>query len=306
MKKNACIGFVLLIAFFGGSSCHDQSSGASLQSLVDTERAFAWRCSEIGIRASFIEYFADDGIAFKPEPFRYTETVKTLPPQPNPKAIQLEWEPQVAGIAASGELGFTTGPSIRTDLTAPDKPKGYGQFFSVWKKQKGGKWRVAVDIGTQMPSQSSPLGNPCKEPMKPQWHQASDDRSADDRRSTIMKLERGFSEACIAEGTLQAYLSRAESNTRLHRQNQLPIVGKKAIEEHLGKEPLVPSWSPMGSDVSLADDLGYTYGSYEIKKSRGVSVIQKGYYLHLWKKNADGEWKLIADIAYPLDDENNK
>jgi len=276
----------------------------SSTTIVASELSFARRCEEVGVRPSFMEYFADDGIAFKPEPFRYTETVKTLPPQANPKAIQLKWEPQSAGIAASGELGFTTGPSVRTDLTAADKPKGYGQFFSVWKKQKDGTWRVAVDIGTQMPSQPSPLGNPCNEPIKPKWRQVSDSVSADDRRSTIMKLEREFSEACAAEGTLKAYLLRVEDNTRLHRQNQLPIVGKKAIEAHLRKEPQVSSWSSIGSDVSLANDLGYTYGSYEIKKSSDVSAIENGYYLHLWRKNSDGEWKLIADITSPVDDEN--
>jgi ketosteroid isomerase-like protein len=276
----------------------------SSPSLVASELSFARRCQEVGVRASFMEYFADDGIAFKPEPFRYTETVKTLPPQPNPKAIQLEWEPQFACIAASGELGFTTGPSVRTDLIAANKPKGYGQFFSVWKQQKDGKWRVAADIGTQMPSQSSPLGNPCNEPIKPKWPQASGGRSAQDRGATIMKLEREFSEACAAEGDMQAYLSRAEDSTRLHRENRLPIVGRKAIAAHLGKELHISSWSPMGSDVSLANDLGYTYGSYENKKSSVASAIEKGYYLHVWGKNSIGEWKLIADITNPLDDKN--
>ena len=291
------IGLICAIVQLGGNK------PANSPSLVSSELSFAQRCREVGVRASFMEYFADDGIAFKPEPFRYTETVKKLPPQSNPKAIQLEWEPHVAGIAASGELGFTTGPSVRTDLTAVDKPKSYGQFFSVWKKQEGGKWRVVVDIGTQMPSQSSSLGQPCKEPITPTWHQTSEGHSADVRRSAIMKLEREFGEACVAEGTLKAYISRVEDNTRLHRQNQLPIVGRVAIEAHFGKEPPVLSWSPMGSDVSLADDLGYTYGSYEIKNLPDVSAIEHGYYLHLWKKNADGEWKLIADITSPLDEE---
>jgi ketosteroid isomerase-like protein len=274
----------------------------SSRSLVASEISFARRCREVGVRASFIEYFAEDGIAFKPEPFLYTETVKHLPPQTNPKAIQLEWEPQAAGIAASGELGFTTGPSVRTDLTVADKPKGYGQFFSIWKKQKNEQWRVAVDIGTEMPSQPSLLGRPCGEPMKPKWHTASDGRSAEDRRSTIMKLEREFSEACATEGTLKAYLSRAGRSIRLHRQNHLPIVGTEAMEAHLRKEPHVSSWSPGGADASLANDLGYTYGSYETKESPDASAIEKGYYLHLWEKDSNGEWKLIADVTSPLDE----
>lgn len=275
---------------------------ANPTSPVAAELSFARRCQEVGVRASFMEYFADDGIAFKPEPFCYAETVRMLPPQPDPKAVQLEWEPQAAGIAASGELGFTTGPSVRTDRSAKDKPKSYGQFFSIWKKQNDGTWKVVVDIGTRSPSQSSSLGRPCGEPTKPEWHNTSEGRPADDRRSTILKLEREFIKACAAEGGLAAYLSRVEGTTRLHRQDHLPIVGTNAIKTLLGKEPFVSIWSPMGSDVSLADDLGYTYGSYEIRRSSDMPATEKGYYLHLWTKNADGEWKLIADITNPLED----
>ena len=41
---------------------------SELEALVDTERAFARTVTEKGIRDSFLEYFADDAVAFNPAP----------------------------------------------------------------------------------------------------------------------------------------------------------------------------------------------------------------------------------------------
>ena len=41
-----------------------------LASLVGAERDFARTCGEKGIRASFLQFFAEDGLSFEPEPIR--------------------------------------------------------------------------------------------------------------------------------------------------------------------------------------------------------------------------------------------
>ncbi len=270
----------------------------SLSSLVNAELTFARTCKQKGVRASFVEFFADDGIAFKPEPFRYKDAVKDLPPPANPTAFLLEWEPDVAFVAASGELGYTTGPSVRRDNTAKDKPQGYGQFFSVWKKQKDGYWKVAVDIGTDTPEQTASLGTPFKGVERVEATPTSSRKTEDERMSGVMDLEHELSKSSARDGVVRAYLLCSDDESRLHRGNEMPIVGREAIQLYLSKQTVVSAWKPIAGDVSLADDLGYTYGSYEciIEDS---SVSEKGYYLHVWKRDAKGEWKLVADITNP-------
>ena len=48
----------------------------NLETLVAAERAFAESATRQGIRDSFLEYFADDAIAFNPEPT--SATARTL------------------------------------------------------------------------------------------------------------------------------------------------------------------------------------------------------------------------------------
>ena len=122
-----------------------------------------------------------------------------------------------------------------------------------------------------------------------------------------MILEREFSESCAADGVLKGYLSRIDEDTRLHRENELPIVGTGAIRLYLAEKITVPDWSPTEGAVSIAGDLGYTYGSYELKSQGGDSApLEKGYYLHVWKRNRGGEWKLVADITNAISPENDK
>ena len=51
--------------------------------------------------------------------------------------------------------------------------------------------------------------------------------------------------------------------------------------------------------VEVAGDLAYTQGTYSMTMSdpkTGNPATDKGKYLTVWKKQADGNWKIIEDI----------
>lgn len=56
------------------------------------------------------------------------------------------------------------------------------------------------------------------------------------------------------------------------------------------------AWSPATADVSASGDMGYTAGSYELNfEQNGSPVVTVGKYLTVWKRQADGSWKVAAD-----------
>lgn len=302
MQNSIIVLLLSALAVDGGDT---SSKSTALRSLVQAERTFARRCGEKGIRASFLEFFADDAIAFVPEPVKYKEAVKNLPP-PDPHAISLEWEPQTGDVAASGDLGYTTGPSVRTDNAAPEKPKRYGVFFSVWRREGDGPWKVAADIGVSTPRQSTPLEAPFKLPRARPDKVTTRGTHLTNNETTIAALENEFSSSCGAEGALAGYLARVDDDTRLYRTNEMPIVGTAAIRLYLADLRAVPIWKPRASVISRAGDLGYAFGSYEFKNNAGdQSTIEKGFYLHVWKQTANNEWKLVADVTNPLEPEQH-
>ena len=58
--------------------------------------------------------------------------------------------------AASGDMGFTTGPWEAKGDINDEKPSGYGHFVTVWKKQADGSWKFVVDLGISHPQSGGP------------------------------------------------------------------------------------------------------------------------------------------------------
>ena len=57
------------------------------------------------------------------------------------------------------------------------------------------------------------------------------------------------------------------------------------------------SWSPNFAGVSQAGDLGYSIGTLEltVDDAEGNPVIRNGKYTTVWRKQEDGQWKVVSD-----------
>ena len=59
------------------------------------------------------------------------------------------------------------------------------------------------------------------------------------------------------------------------------------------------TWTPEGARLSTGGDMGFTWGHYEgISKDKdGGTVKTSGRYMTVWKKQADGTWKVEVDAS---------
>jgi ketosteroid isomerase-like protein len=66
----------------------------------------------------------------------------------------LRWAPSAAGIAASGELGWTVGNFVHESAPAPgEKPVvAEGRYVTVWQRTADGTWVAALDMGLEPPT----------------------------------------------------------------------------------------------------------------------------------------------------------
>jgi ketosteroid isomerase-like protein len=58
------------------------------------------------------------------------------------------------------------------------------------------------------------------------------------------------------------------------------------------------SWKTKEVEVAQSGDIGYTSGTYEVTMTdpTGTPVNDRGKYLEVWKKQADGTWKCVIDM----------
>jgi ketosteroid isomerase-like protein len=74
--------------------------------------------------------------------------------------------------------------------------------------------------------------------------------------------------------------------------------------EAIRKQPPWPegtalTWTPIKAEMSASGDLGYTYGNYVFtgKNKEGKLVTSYGKYTSIWRKQKDGQWKVVVDVG---------
>jgi len=67
------------------------------------------------------------------------------------------------------------------------------------------------------------------------------------------------------------------------------------------------SWTPVHAEMAASGDLGYTYGNYvyTAKNKEGKLVANYGKYTSIWKKQKNGEWKVVVDMGNSSPDPNS-
>ena len=263
----------------------------ALRSLIDAELAFARMGLEQGIRAAFLAHFSEDGVLFEPAPVRLVETWSKRPANPNPKALKLEWEPAQAGIAKSLDMGYTTGPFKLTDTTR-DAPPKHGVFFSVWRRDAAGVWKVALDMGISTPQAVDfvPMGAA----PRPRYKGKADGAT---QQKVLMAREARTLSTAGAAANAGTYADTLAADVRLHRDGMAPLVGRAAVAKAVRDRAARIVWTPQEVRVADSGDLAVSYGKYrEIARSGKSS---EGYYSHLWLRDAAGRWRIAYDIALP-------
>ena len=128
---------------------------------------------------------------------------------------------------------------------------------------------------------------------------AADTRAADE--ATLRKLDDDWSKAAAAKD-VEKTASFYSDDALVMPPNSPVLKGKDAAREMWKSMFAVPGfgggWRATTVAVAKSGDLGYTTGPYEITETdaNGKPMTDKGKYLAVWKKQADGSWKCVADM----------
>ncbi len=269
-----------------------KGDSGTLDSLVKAERAFARMSVATSQRAAFLANFADDGVWFTPGPQNMREAIRSQPAPAGPPARTLDWEPVIGDIAASGDLGYTTGPYVSTPRAA-DAPPRTGWFFSVWRWRPDTRWKVAADFGIEAPGAVT---------LRPSAFRRSEVRAFKPRvtpgpkalAEELRAADAAFADLASGRGFQMAYRVLATRDVLVFRPGVAPVGGRVAVESVMPSAPLRFTLEPTHAEASQAGDLGFTYGAYT--EAAGRRPEARGFYLHVWKRLADG-WRLAAEVT---------
>jgi ketosteroid isomerase-like protein len=275
---------VLLIACAAAACATTELISPSMddaRSLAAAETDFAAHSVREDMRAAFIANFADDGVLVRNG---WINAREYLSPRPVPPIV-LDWRPVYTEVAASGDLGLSTGPWKLTGRADANAAPAYGQFVSIWKRERGGPWRVLVDLGI---SHERPTY--WDRPLETVAVSAEPAVNGD----TVEAAERRFAGDARANGARAAYEKHGSSSLRFYRDGNDPMAGKQAALASPGLARELRDWTLEKSETARSGDFGYARGAY----SATPGAKPEGWYLRVWHREA-GAWRIALDVANP-------
>jgi ketosteroid isomerase-like protein len=126
----------------------------SVDKLIKADKEFSQKSIKDGIASAFIAYADNDVILMRDKqfPIMGIEELKEHYSKIKKGDAKLEWTPVKAEVAESKELGYTFGNWIYTDKDKEgNESKAYGNYVTIWKKQKDKSWKFVLDGGNTTP-----------------------------------------------------------------------------------------------------------------------------------------------------------
>jgi len=263
---------------------------AALTDMMRTEQRFAARALVVGWKQAFLEYFADSSVAFNGEAAEPAKDQFRRQPDP-PKDRKLMWEPRYGDIAASGDLGYLTGP-VRRIVPGQNNGQPYHSLYaSVWRRQGDGSFKVVMDMGVPTPGPVMfPDGFTAARRTDVYTGKSTPDAATKSLKDTDAALTNA-----ARSGQADAYRGHLAPDVRFHRPEAMPVVGRDAALTWLAGQPGYASGESRYGETSMAGDLGYTYGTYALKGN----PASQGFYVRVWTRGRDGVWRVALDVLQP-------
>jgi ketosteroid isomerase-like protein len=250
--------------------------------LAAAESAFAAQSVREGMRAAFLAWLAPDATLFRPGPVNGPAAIAANPDPP----IVLAWRPAFVEVAASGELGLSTGPWKITSRSDPAAAPRFGQFVSVWKRGADGSWRVHVDLGISHPGPAL-ADAPLEAHVTPAV-------ARDGPAATIAMAEADFARRAGSSGDAQAYAHWLSPSARLYREGNAPFLGRQAALASPAARSDRITWTVERHETGASGDFGYAMGRYAPANGQ-----TSGHFVRVWRREAAG-WRIALDVVNAL------
>lgn len=138
-----------------------------------------------------------------------------------------------------------------------------------------------------MNQQASPSPNPLDPTTKP-------------GKVLLFDLEARFAKDTLERGGAGFASWFADDGVALGN-GQPPVIGRVAIAKSANWSPSTYqlTWTPTDAQMGPSGDMGYTWGHFEgrSKDSNGNPVLTSGRYMTIWRKEPDGNWKVVLDAG---------
>jgi ketosteroid isomerase-like protein len=271
---------------------HAAGRAADLVDLMRVDSEFNALSQRVGRIEGFLQYMADDALLLN-RATRGKAAARSSFERTDVKGFRLIWGATYADVSAAGDLGYTLGVWHReTPVRETTQMRtSTGMFLTIWRREPDGSWKFVVDgVGNVMaPEEMERIHRSMRSFSAPQAHPAN--TSTDP--ATLTALDQSLSRQALATGFDSALLERLADDAMLLDQK---AHSKAAAITSLNAEArlMTYSWEPLEAKIARSGDLGYTWGAFRRSAKDDDQSAATGLYVNVWKRQADGSWKIVV------------
>jgi len=251
---------------------------ADRAALLAADRALSEKTASLGIVAGFMPALTDDAAWLYPGAplLRGVDRIRAFVGAGD-AILKQTWSPVFTDVSADGQLGYSYG------WTSTAGEGSRGKYLACWQKT-GGAWRLAAYASTR-PVSDSASPRPVKAVLGAQVRGRGDSHELIEADSTFAALS-------VTSGAKTAFLTYAADEAISFGGGSHITEGREAIGAGFDGFPAgaVLEWWPVTAKIASSGDLGCTVGEARIATLKHYSK-----YLTIWRRQADGAWKFVAD-----------
>jgi hypothetical protein len=281
----------LIVTLFVTAAAAQKSESGAFEDMVNAERAFVQVAQEKNWKEAFLEYFIEGIRGFEGEDIKADLRKRPDPP----KGLEFWWEPRYGDIAASGDLGWLTGPVRIVPPDAKERKPRYSNYASFWKRQDGGQFKVILDVGVNVPDAVPFPPGVTRVPTSDRYRGPD---GADAAKASLLEADRALTNALTSMRQAEAYDAAMAPSARFHRNGVMPLAEKNASLAWLKSQPAWSAGETKFAEAARSGDLGHTWGSYSMPKP-GSDTVESGHYVRAWVRDGSGRWRMTLDVLQP-------
>lgn len=281
--KAFAVFFAVALTACAGADNLEPSPAASPAPIIAAERAFAADAAVHGWAASFRTTAAPEALMLSPGPVNAQEQLAQI--QGN-GSTNLDWRPAYAGIARSGDFGFTTGP-FQSRARAGQI---IGHYFTVWRQQADGNWKWIFDGGTDVADPGPIVAADADIPTLPVTLERAG--SAQTAIEQVARIETQIATGnALPNEVLARFLS---DDARVNRVAAPAAVGREASAALIAADHGV-GYTSLQREASSDGDMVFSLGEVR-DQADGAERLR--YYARIWQLRPEG-WRLVFDEIVP-------
>jgi len=114
----------------------------------------------------------------------------------------------------------------------------------------------------------------------------------------VMDADRAFA-SDVQQRRLEGWVTAFDEHGSQVDDQGAPVTGHDAIRAYMQAAFDDPGfqlrWAPVEANVPEEGQLGFVWGRWTLQRPGAPEL--RGHYLDIWKRGADGKWKLVFDVG---------